>query len=71
MTNNELPALGVTFYCPTDEIFKKVAKLRDALEENNVPTMWSTHDYEGRKVTALDVFAHGNVVAGYLGALDS
>jgi hypothetical protein len=63
--------LGITFYCPTDEIFKKVAKLRTALLEADIICLWSTHDYDGRKVTALDVYENGNVVAGYLSAMDS
>ena len=64
-------ALGVTFYCPTDEIFKKVAKLRDVLEENDIATMWNTVPYMDSRVTALDVYENANVVAGYLSALDS
>lgn len=63
--------LGITFYCPDTEIFQKVDKLRDALEENGIATMWSTHDWNGAKVTALDVYENGNVVAGYLSAMDS
>ncbi len=71
MDNVNGKALGVTFYCPDDEIFKKVAKLRDALEDAGIATMWTTTNYEDGKVTALNVYENANIVAGYLSALDS
>lgn len=63
--------LGVTFYCPDTETFQKVAKLRNVLEENGIATMWSTHDWNGAKVTSLDVYENANIVAEHLGALNS
>jgi hypothetical protein len=66
MTNDMLPPLGVTFYCPTDEDFKQVAAIRERLEAAEIPNMWTTQDWQGKKVTALDVFANANVVAQYL-----
>lgn len=66
MTNNVLPPLGVTFYCPTTEDFKKVAAIRARLTEAGIPTLWTTMDYQGSKVEALNVFANANVVAQYL-----
>lgn len=59
-------SLGVTFYCPNTEIFQEVAKLRNVLEENGIATMWSTHEWNGAKVTSLDVYENANIVAGFL-----
>lgn len=62
-------ALGVTFYCPTNDDFVKVAKIREALDADGIATMWTTKDYHGRKITALDVYENANIVAGYLSAM--
>lgn len=59
-------ALGITFYAPTKEDFKKVAEIRTRLTTAGIANMWVTKDYDGRKVSALDVYENANVVAGYL-----
>lgn len=71
MENVNGKPLRITFYCPDKETFVRVGKLRIALEAAEIATLWTTHDYEGKKIPALNVYENANVVAGYLGALDS
>ncbi len=71
MDNVNGKPLGITFYCPDSETFTRVAKLKNALEDAGIATMWKTTTYEGRAVPTLNVYENANVVAGYLPALDS
>lgn len=66
MTSIEGRTVGVTFYSASQDDFKKIAKLREVFEEHGIPSMWTTHTWNGKPVTALDVYENANVVAGYL-----
>lgn len=75
MTNNEhaneLPPLGITFYCPSHEDFRKVFEIRAKLIDAGIPSQWVKKDYDGRKVDALDVYGNANIIAGFLPAMNS
>lgn len=75
MTNtkyaNELPPLGITFYCPSHEDFRKVYEIRVKLIDAGIPSLWVKKEYNGRMVDALDVYGNANIIAGFLPATNS
>jgi len=66
VVQDALPPLGVTFYAVTEENRINIDGIRQRLFDAGIHYMWTSADYRGEKVLALNVYANANVVAQYL-----